>query len=106
MQTLFAHDKDTNQAANSTAHTPASALHHRSCYSAPKTDDFSKADQMYQRCKQLHPQFYFNNLGVLELRKGNLEQAKSNFMQGAKISGFLFEPCYNAAYLMFKRGEF
>jgi tetratricopeptide repeat protein 8 len=48
----------------------------------------------------------FNNLGVLELRKGNLEQAKSNFMQGAKISGFLFEPCYNAAFLMFKRGEF
>ena len=48
----------------------------------------------------------FNNLGVLELRKGNLEQAKSNFMQASKISGFLFEPCYNAAYLMFKRGEF
>lgn len=48
----------------------------------------------------------FNNLGVLELRKGNLEQAKSNFLQAAKISGFLFEPCYNSAYLMFKRGEF
>ena len=40
------------------------------------------------------------------MRKGNLEQAKSNFMQAAKISGFLFEPCYNSAYLMFKRGEF
>ena len=48
----------------------------------------------------------FNNLGVLELRKGDSEQAKSNFMQGAKISAFLFEPCYNSAYLMFKRGEF
>lgn len=48
----------------------------------------------------------FNNLGVLELRKGNLEQAKSNFLQAAKISGFLFEPCYNSSYLMFKRGEF
>ena len=48
----------------------------------------------------------FNNLGVLELRKGNLEQAKSNFIQSSKMSGFLFEPCYNAAYLMFKKGEF
>uniref|UniRef100_A0A7S3N2F2 Tetratricopeptide repeat protein n=1 Tax=Strombidium inclinatum TaxID=197538 RepID=A0A7S3N2F2_9SPIT len=48
----------------------------------------------------------FNNLGVLELRKGNVEQAKSNFMQASRISGFLFEPCYNAAYLMYKRGDF
>jgi tetratricopeptide repeat protein 8 len=28
----------------------------------------------------------YNNLGVLELRKGNLDQAKSNFLNAAEIS--------------------
>ena len=48
----------------------------------------------------------FNNLGVLEMRKGNLGQAKSNFRQAAKLSLYLFEPCFNAAFLMFRNGEF
>lgn len=48
----------------------------------------------------------YNNLGVLELRKGNAEQAKTNFQQAARASGFLFEPLYNVAYLFYKRGEF
>ena len=48
----------------------------------------------------------FNNLGVLELRKGNVEQAKSNFQNAARMANFLFEPCYNAALLMLKKGEF
>lgn len=48
----------------------------------------------------------FNNLGVLELRKGNIEQAKSNFQQAQRISQFLFEPSYNAALLLLKKGEF
>lgn len=33
----------------------------------------------------------FNNLGVLELRKGNLEQAKANFQNSAQLAQF-FEP--------------
>lgn len=48
----------------------------------------------------------FNNLGVLELRKGNVEQAKSNFQQAARLANFLFEPVYNVGYLFYKRGEF
>ena len=48
----------------------------------------------------------FNNLGVLELRKGNIEQAKSNFLQAARIGNFLFEPSFNAALLSLKKGEF
>lgn len=48
----------------------------------------------------------YNNLGVLELRKGNVDQAKSNFIQATRSSAFLFEPAYNAAYLYYKKGEF
>lgn len=48
----------------------------------------------------------YNNLGVLELHKGNGEQAKNNFLQAARTSGFLFEPVYNVAYFYYKRGEF
>jgi tetratricopeptide repeat protein 8 len=48
----------------------------------------------------------FNNLGVLELRKGNVEQAKNNFLQAARLGSFLFEPLYNVAYLNYKRGDF
>lgn len=47
----------------------------------------------------------FNNLGVLELRKGNFEQAKANFINSTQIAQF-FEPCYNAALLLWKRGDF
>ena len=48
----------------------------------------------------------YNNLGVLELRKGNVEQARSNFTQSSRSSGFLFEPAYNIAYLFYKKGDF
>eukprot|EP00164_Ancoracysta_twista_P004617 GFYU01006235.1.p1 GENE.GFYU01006235.1~~GFYU01006235.1.p1 ORF type:complete len:511 (-),score=101.36 GFYU01006235.1:139-1671(-) len=48
----------------------------------------------------------FNNLGVLELRKGNVEQARSNFLTAAKISDAMFEPQFNAALLAFKLGDF
>ena len=38
----------------------------------------------------------FNNLGVLELRKGNIEQARSNFSTAASIAPFMFESFFNA----------
>jgi len=47
----------------------------------------------------------FNNLGVLEMRKGNMEQANNNFTQAQKLSSFLFEPSYNAALFQFKSGD-
>lgn len=42
---------------------------------------------------------------MLELRKGNLEQAKSNFQTSSQLAQF-FEPCYNAALLLWKKGDF
>lgn len=37
----------------------------------------------------------YNNLGVLELRKGNLEQARANFQLAESLADFMFEPSYN-----------
>eukprot|EP00736_Rhodelphis_marinus_P008008 Rmarinus@m.16909 len=48
----------------------------------------------------------FNNLGVLELRKQNVEAARSNFAQSCRLSEFMFEPLYNSALLAFKLGDF
>ena len=38
----------------------------------------------------------FNNLGVLELRKGNIDQARSNFTTAYQIAPFMFEAFFNA----------
>jgi len=46
-----------------------------------------------------------NNLGVLEIKKGNLMQAKSNFLLSCNNSDFSFEPYYNYASLKFKNGD-
>ncbi len=47
----------------------------------------------------------FNNIGVLEIKKGNYEQAKSNFLTACKNTDFSFEPYYNYAVLCYKQGE-
>lgn len=46
------------------------------------------------------------NLGVLESRKGNLEQARANYSAAQKAADYLFEPWYNGALLAFKCGDF
>lgn len=50
----------------------------------------------------------YNNLGVLELRKGNIDQARSNFMTASRLGLGLhmFEPAYNGSLLAFKVGDF
>ncbi|RLN91567.1 hypothetical protein BBJ28_00007926 [Nothophytophthora sp. Chile5] len=49
----------------------------------------------------------YNNLGVLELRKGNLDQARANFQLSESLADFMFEPSYNrAALLAYKVGDF
>lgn len=48
----------------------------------------------------------FNNLGVLELRKENIESAKSNFITSAEMAEHTFEPFYNNALVSFKMGDF
>lgn len=47
-----------------------------------------------------------NNLGVLELRKGNIDQARSNFTTASRLGLHMFEPMFNAALLSFKVGDF
>eukprot|EP00357_Protocruzia_adherens_P005949 CAMPEP_0114976674 /NCGR_PEP_ID=MMETSP0216-20121206/2806_1 /TAXON_ID=223996 /ORGANISM="Protocruzia adherens, Strain Boccale" /LENGTH=501 /DNA_ID=CAMNT_0002337633 /DNA_START=38 /DNA_END=1543 /DNA_ORIENTATION=- len=48
----------------------------------------------------------FNNLGVLELRKGNIDQARSNFQTSMRLVDYLFEPYYNGSLLAYKTGDF
>lgn len=47
----------------------------------------------------------FNNIGVLEIKKGNFEQAKSNFLRSCNITDFSFEPYYNYSVLRYKQGD-
>ena len=43
---------------------------------------------------------------MLELRKGNVELARSNFATAQRLAPHLYEPLYNGALLAFKLGEF
>jgi tetratricopeptide repeat protein 8 len=46
-----------------------------------------------------------NNLGVLEIKKGNLDQARSNYLLACKNTEFSFEPYYNFSALKYKMGD-
>eukprot|EP00708_Paratrimastix_pyriformis_P002694 GAFH01001446.1.p1 GENE.GAFH01001446.1~~GAFH01001446.1.p1 ORF type:complete len:500 (+),score=205.90 GAFH01001446.1:113-1612(+) len=48
----------------------------------------------------------FTNLGVLEMRRGNTDHARSNFRTAMRLTEHMFEPYYNGALLAFKVGEF
>ncbi len=48
----------------------------------------------------------FNNNGVLEIKRGNKEQAKSNFLRSCNFNDFSFEPYYNYAKLIFENDNF
>lgn len=48
----------------------------------------------------------FNNLGVLEMRKNNLEAARNNFGTAQKLADLAFEPFYNGALMCYKLGDF
>jgi hypothetical protein len=41
---------------------------HPSCAFTPKQDEISKFDSVYLKCQQTHPQYYFNNLGLLHIK--------------------------------------
>lgn len=47
----------------------------------------------------------YNNLGVLELRQENIEEAKSCFDTAIKLGPFLHEPLFNSALLSYKMGN-
>ena len=48
----------------------------------------------------------YNNLGVLEMQRDNLEQAKKNFQMAIKLSAYIFQPLYNFSIIAFKAGDF
>jgi len=48
----------------------------------------------------------YNNLGVLEMQRGNSEQGRLNFQTAIKLSGYIFQPLYNYAIMAFKNGDF
>lgn len=58
---------------------------HKSCFSLPKTDEASKNDLIYLKCRQLHPQYFFNNLGVIHLRLKKYRMAAFNFSKALKF---------------------
>jgi len=48
----------------------------------------------------------YANLGVLELRKGNVDAARANFTTVQEMAPYMFEPFFNGALLAFKLGDF
>ena len=48
----------------------------------------------------------FNNMGVLDLRAGKVDQAIANFQTAHELLEFAHEPLYNAALTAFKLGQF
>lgn len=69
--------------------------------------DLSLAYQALKIAISFNPDHFeaFNNLGVLEIKKGSFDQAKSNFLISCKNTDFSFEPYYNYANVRFKQGE-
>ena len=48
----------------------------------------------------------YANLGVLELRKGNIDAARSDFRAVQVMAPHMFEPFFNGALLAYKLGDF
>ena len=47
----------------------------------------------------------FNNLGVLEMRRGHVESARAFFATSASLAPHMFEPGYNTAHLAERIGD-
>lgn len=47
----------------------------------------------------------YANIGVLELRKGNVDHARANFTKAQEMAPHMFEPFFNGALLAFKLGD-
>lgn len=69
--------------------------------------DLSLAYQALKISISFNPDHFeaFNNLGVLEMKKGSIDQAKSNFLISCKNTDYSFEPYYNYANVRYKQGE-
>ena len=67
--------------------------------------------QAYQALKlalsyDVHHAEAINNMGVLEIKKGNINDGKYNFNIAIKEGPFLYEPAFNAALWAMKTGEY
>eukprot|EP00879_Flechtneria_rotunda_P021995 GHRR01023196.1.p1 GENE.GHRR01023196.1~~GHRR01023196.1.p1 ORF type:complete len:416 (+),score=162.18 GHRR01023196.1:766-2013(+) len=69
--------------------------------------DLSWAHQCFRLAVTLNPAHpeALNNLGVLEIRKGKVQQAAGYFRSGAKAADHVFELHYNLALLAHKQGD-
>lgn len=47
-----------------------------------------------------------NNLGVLEMQRGRVDRAKSNFSNAERVAPYLYEPSFNGAILSYQSGDF
>ena len=47
-----------------------------------------------------------NNLGILELKRGNIDSALYNFRLSIKENTYLFEPHYNFSVNAYKVGQY
>ena len=47
----------------------------------------------------------YNNLGVLEMKKGNVTAARTYFHAAAGIAGYMYEPHFNSANLAYDVGD-
>ena len=70
--------------------------------------DLALAYQAFKLCVSIDSSHAegFNNLGVLELRKGNVEQARNNFATASQLCKAMHESLFNSALLAFKLGDF
>ncbi len=70
--------------------------------------DLSLAYQALKICLSYSGENYeaFNNIGVLEIKRGNKEQAKSNFLRSCNYTEFSFEPYYNYAKLKYEDDDY
>ena len=66
VKTLWIDEKDATGTGKLQAHP--------TCSQMPRQDEISKVDLVYQKSHQTHPQYYFNNLGVvhMKLKKYNM----------------------------------
>lgn len=57
-------------------------------------------------CNDQHYAEAYNNLGVLEIKKNNIERGKYELQMGMKEGEMLLEPHYNAALWAFNTAEY
>lgn len=47
----------------------------------------------------------YNNLGVIQIRNGNVTAARTYFHAAANIANFIYEPHFNSAHLAYEVGD-